>query len=56
MHDLPMTWIGDRVHDPALRDTYLEVQELAGWSDWMPFPDAMTVAPREPGVYLFRDS
>lgn len=51
-----MTWIGEHVHDTGLRDTYLEVQELAAWSDWMPFPDAIALAPREPGVYLFRDS
>lgn len=51
-----MSWIGERVHDPTLKDTYLEVQELAAWSEWMPFPDTVAVAPREPGVYLFRDS
>ena len=51
-----MSWIHPDVHDPTLRDGYQDVRDLAGWSDWASFPDAVAAAPREPGVYLFRDA
>ena len=35
-------------------DTYERVAKLARWSEWVPFVDALTDAPRVPGVYLFR--
>lgn len=47
-------WIGERVRDPALRDAYLELADLASWSDWQAFDDRIDWVPREPGVYLFR--
>lgn len=48
-------WIGDRVRDPVLLDAYAEVADLASWSDWQPFEEALPWAPRDPGVYLFRE-
>ena len=48
-------WIGERVRDPALLDAYLEVADLASWSDWAPLEEALPWAPREPGVYLLRE-
>ena len=50
-----MSWV------PALCDTsaaaaYAEVADLTGWSPWLPFADARGVAPREPGVYLLRET
>lgn len=50
-----MGWIGERVRDAAARDAYAEVEDLASWSDWVSLADAAAGAPREPGVYLFRD-
>lgn len=51
-----MSWLHPDLHDPTLRDSYQDVCDLAGWSDWAPFPDAVLEAPRGPGVYLFRDA
>lgn len=51
-----MSWISAHVRDPELRDAYAEVEDLASWSPWMPFDDAVQHSPREPGVYLFRDT
>jgi hypothetical protein len=48
-----MTW--SAVHDHTLRERYAEIRELAEWSDWMPFAEAIPSAPREPGVYLLRE-
>ena len=48
-------WIGERVRDPALRDAYLQLADLASWSDWAPLEDALPWAPREPGAYLLRE-
>jgi len=48
-----MTWVGDSVREAALRDAYLAVQDAAAWSPWAPFDEALSAAPREPGVYLF---
>jgi hypothetical protein len=31
------------------------VDELAEWSPWMPFSEARSAAPRQPGVYLARE-
>jgi len=31
------------------------VDELAEWSPWMPFGEALAAAPRQPGVYLARE-
>lgn len=43
-------------HDAAARlDAYREVDELAEWSAWAPLAEALPWAPREPGVYLFRE-
>lgn len=43
-------------HDATLRlDTYREVDDLAEWSRWAPFAEALPHAPRLPGVYLFRE-
>lgn len=50
-----MHWIGENVRDQATRDTYWEVADLASWSEWATFPACLPSAPREPGVYLFRD-
>jgi hypothetical protein len=33
---------------------YAAVAELGEWSPWLAFTDALTGAPRLPGVYLFR--
>ncbi len=51
-----MSWLHPDLHDPALREGYQDVRDLAGWSDWAQFVDAVPEAPREPGVYLFRDA
>ena len=50
-----MDWIGDQVRDIAQRDVYAELADIAMWSDWLPVATAIPQAPREPGVYLFRD-
>jgi len=50
-----MAWIGERVRDDVLREAYGAVEDLAEWSDWAPFGAALEVAPRQPGVYLFRE-
>ena len=50
-----MTWLHPYVREPALVNAYLEVADLAGWSGWAPFATALAHAPREPGVYLFRE-
>lgn len=50
-----MSWLHPDLRDPTLSDGYQDVRDLAGWSDWTPFPDALVAAPRDPGVYLFRD-
>ena len=31
------------------------LDELANWSPWVPFAEALDVAPREPGVYVVRE-
>ncbi|NEA33277.1 hypothetical protein [Streptomyces sp. SID13031] len=48
-----MSW--SAVHDYTLRERYAEVHDLADWSPWMPFAEAIPAAPREPGVYLLRE-
>jgi hypothetical protein len=48
-----MSW--SAVYDYTLRERYAEVRDLAEWSDWMPFEEAIPAAPREPGVYLLRE-
>jgi hypothetical protein len=48
-------WVGHHLHDPALFDTYRDLEHLAEWSEWAPFSTALPYAPREPGVYLFRE-
>jgi len=51
-----MSW-GDVVaSDQALREAYAEVHHLAEWSPWLPFETARAAAPREPGVYLLRET
>jgi hypothetical protein len=50
-----MGWVGERVRDPVVLDAYLAVEDAASWSEWLGFADAVPYAPREPGVYLFRD-
>lgn len=50
------SWMHPSVVDDALRRAYGEVEELAEWSEWAPFDVGVRVAPREPGVYLFRDA
>jgi hypothetical protein len=50
-----MSWADDLVRDPALRDAYTEVGDLAEWSPWVPFETALAHAPREPGVYALRE-
>lgn len=32
------------------------MEQLADWSAWTPFETAVPAAPREPGVYLFREA
>ena len=51
-----MTWLHPAVRDRNLQQAYLDVHDLAGWSDWVPFATGVAHAPREPGVYLFRDT
>ncbi|MDO9377408.1 MAG: hypothetical protein Q7T56_01065 [Nocardioidaceae bacterium] len=34
---------------------YAEVDDLAEWSGWAPFDQALPEVPRDPGVYLFRE-
>jgi hypothetical protein len=48
-------WVGQRVRDPGARDAYEILEALAEWSDWAPFGEALAHAPRDPGVYLFRE-
>lgn len=50
-----MSWLGDGVRDTRQLEAYGAVQDLASWWDWLPFEDAVAMAPREPGVYLLRD-
>src|SRR3954468_13963412 len=47
-------WVSERP-GPTLRKSYADVQAKADWSRWRPFPDAITDAPRLPGVYLLRE-
>jgi hypothetical protein len=49
-----MSWWG-AVHDYRARETYAEVYDLAEWSPWTPFEQAIRTTPREPGVYLLRE-
>lgn len=43
-------------HDTAARlEAYRKVEDLAEWSPWAPFAEALPHAPRLPGVYLFRE-
>lgn len=49
-----MSW-WDEVHDYRLRESYREVYDLAEWSEWTPFEQAIGAVPREPGVYLLRE-
>ncbi|WP_460809662.1 hypothetical protein [Nocardioides salsibiostraticola] len=44
--------MSDHIEHPD--EVYGQVQALGAWSDWVPFADAVTSAPRTPGVYLFR--
>ena len=48
-------WVGEAVRDVGLVQTYRAVEQLAEWSDWQPFDTAPLYAPREPGVYMFRE-
>ncbi|WP_063710187.1 hypothetical protein [Amycolatopsis sp. ATCC 39116] len=41
---------------PAADTTPPELAELATWSSWLPFDQALTQAPRQPGVYLARSA
>ena len=50
-----MSWIDGTVRDPDLRQHYAEVHHLAEWSPWVPFEEAASGAPREPGVYALRE-
>lgn len=43
------------VDTAARRDAYRTVTEMADWSPWAPFANALAEAPRLPGVYLLRD-
>jgi hypothetical protein len=49
-----MTWL-DAVRDGGLRESYVQLLDLAEWSSWTPFETALREAPREPGVYLMRE-
>lgn len=31
------------------------LEELAEWSEWVPFADALAIAPKLPGVYMVRE-
>lgn len=35
-------------------EALVQLEELAPWSDWVAFAEALTVAPRLPGVYMAR--
>ena len=50
---MPM-WISDAL-DPSRRAIYAQVEAAANWTPWRPFPEAVTDAPRLPGVYLLRE-
>ena len=39
----------------ARLEAYREVDDLADWSSWTSFDEALAQAPRLPGVYLFRE-
>ena len=47
--------MGQLVRDQRLLDTYADLEHLADWSDWAPLSASLSCAPREPGVYLFRE-
>lgn len=49
-----MSWL-PVLPDPSAAAAYAEVAALADWSPWLPFVEARSVAPREPGVYLLRE-
>ena len=49
-----MTWISGHLN-AAQRDAYVQVQSQTSWADWRAFHDAITDAPRLPGVYLLRE-
>lgn len=42
---------GHGVTDLALR----KLETLSDWSDWVPFAEALAIAPKVPGVYLARE-
>lgn len=50
-----MPWLPDAIPDASLLAAYRDVADLAEWSEWSPFATALAGAPRQPGVYLFRD-
>lgn len=50
-----MPWVGELVRDDALVRVYAEVRHLADWSPWLPLATGVVEAPRQPGVYLFRE-
>lgn len=39
----------------GVTDPIVELQGLAKWSAWLPLADAVPVAPKLPGVYMFRE-
>jgi hypothetical protein len=39
-----MAWMGKQVPDPALGERYRAVDDLAEWSDWLPFATALAAA------------
>jgi hypothetical protein len=50
-----MPWVGELVRDDALVSVYTQVGHLADWSPWLPLATGVAQAPRQPGVYLFRE-
>ncbi|MGO4956774.1 hypothetical protein ACTQ49_05800 [Luteococcus sp. Sow4_B9] len=46
----------DMIITPSLDPDMYGLAELADWSEWIPFLEGTTQAPRHPGVYLIRFS
>lgn len=48
--------VDGHLFDEGITDLALqELENLADWSPWVPFADALALAPRQPGVYVARE-
>lgn len=52
---LETTKDGVLVSEDGVLDPMGAIEELGEWSEWVPFAEALVVAPRLPGVYLVRE-